>query len=56
MLFLRYAAGHVWVGVSGFAHHSLDGFDAIYQCMHHFVGMFVGGMGDMFLLKLDRVG
>jgi hypothetical protein len=41
--------------VSGFAHHSLDGFGAIGQCVHRFVGMCDGGIGDMFVLKLDHV-
>jgi hypothetical protein len=40
----------------GFAHHSLDGFEAICQYVHHFVGMFDGGIGDTFVLKLDHVG
>jgi hypothetical protein len=40
---------------SGFACHSLDGFDTICQCMHHFVGMCDGGIGDLFVLELDRV-
>ncbi len=41
--------------VSDFACHSLDGFDAFSQCVHHFVGMCEGGIGDAFVLKLDCV-
>ncbi len=41
---------------SGFARHSLDGFDAICQCVHHFVSIGDGGIVDSFVLELDRVG
>ncbi len=40
---------------SGFATHSLDGFVAICQCVHHFVGVGDGGIGDSFVLELDHV-
>ncbi len=39
-----------------FAPHSLDGFDAFGQCLHHFVGVRDEGIGDAFVLKLDCVG
>ncbi len=39
-----------------FARHSLDDFDAFGQCLHHFVGVRDGGIGDAFVLKLDCVG
>ena len=42
--------------VSVFACHALDSFDAISQCMHHFVGMCDGGIGDAFVLELHGVG
>jgi hypothetical protein len=41
---------------SGFARHSLDGNDAICQCVHHFVGVCDLGIGDLFVLEKDHVG
>jgi hypothetical protein len=41
--------------VSVFACHALDSFDAISQCMHHFVGVCDGGIGDAFVLELHGV-
>jgi hypothetical protein len=41
--------------VSGFARYSLGGFGAICQCVHHFVGVCDGGVGDLFVLELDHV-
>jgi len=34
----------------------LDSFDAISQCMHHFVGVCDGGINDAFVLELHGVG
>jgi hypothetical protein len=42
--------------VPAYAHHYLDGFDAFGQCLHHFVSMRDGGIGDAFVLKFDCVG
>ncbi len=42
--------------VPGIACHSLDGFDTFSQCIHHFVGVCDGGIGDAFVLKLDCIG
>jgi hypothetical protein len=42
--------------VSVFACHTLDSFDAISQCVHHFVGVCDGGIGDAFVLELHGVG
>jgi hypothetical protein len=42
--------------VPGSARNSLDGFDAVGQCVYHFVGVCNGGIGDAFVLKLDCVG
>ncbi len=42
--------------VSVFACHALDSFDAISQCVHHFVGVCDGGIGDAFVLELHDVG
>ncbi len=42
--------------VSVFACHALDSFDAISQCMHHFVGICDGGIGDACVLELHSVG
>ncbi len=44
------------LSISGFAHHSFDGFDAICQVVHHFVGVGDGGIGDSLVLELDHVG
>jgi hypothetical protein len=41
--------------VSVFACHALDSFDTISQCMHHFVGVCDGGIGDVFVLELHCV-
>jgi hypothetical protein len=56
ILFLKLSLILRGLRVSGFAHHSLDGFDAISQCEHHLVGVCDGGIGDVFVLKLDHVG
>ena len=42
--------------MSVFACHVSDGFDAISQCVHHFVGMCDGWIGDVFVLELHSVG
>ncbi len=42
--------------VSVFACHALDSFDAISPCVHHFVGMCDGGIGDALVLELHGVG
>ncbi len=41
--------------MSVFTHHALDGFNAISQCVHHFVRMCNGGIGDAFVLELYGV-
>ena len=41
---------------SVFACHAVDGFDAIGQSAHHFVGVCDGGIGDAFVLELHGVG
>ena len=42
--------------VSGVACHALYCFDAIGQCVHHFVGVGDGRIGDALVLELDCVG
>ncbi len=42
--------------MSVFACHALDSFDTISQCVHHFVGMCDGRIGDAFVLELHGVG
>ncbi len=42
--------------MSVFAYHAWDSFDAISQCMRHFVGVCDGGIGDAFVLELHSVG
>jgi hypothetical protein len=42
--------------MSVFTCHALDDFDTISQCVHHFVGMCDGGIGDAFVLELYGVG
>jgi hypothetical protein len=42
--------------VSVFACHALDSFDAISQCLHHFLSVCDGGIGDAFVLELHSVG
>jgi hypothetical protein len=41
--------------MSVFAFHALDSFGAISQCVHHFVGVCDGGIGDAFVLELHGV-
>ena len=42
--------------VSGAARHALERFDTIGQCVHHFVGVGDGGIGDALVLELNSVG
>ncbi len=42
--------------MSVFVCHALDSFDAISQCMHHFVSMCDGGIENAFVLELHGVG
>ncbi len=42
--------------ISGAACHALQRFDAIDQCVHHFVGVGDGGIGDAHVLELNSVG
>ncbi len=42
--------------ISGTARHALKSFDAIGQCVHHFVGVGDGGIGDALVLELHCVG
>ena len=41
--------------ISAFARHALYSFDAAGQCMHHFVGMGDGGIGDVLVLELNML-
>ncbi len=42
--------------IPGAACHALSRFDAIGQCVHHFVSVGDGTIGDALVLELDRVG
>ena len=42
--------------ISGVARHALYHLDAIGQCVHHFVGVGDGGIGDALVLELNSVG
>jgi hypothetical protein len=46
----------LWSEISVCTFHALDSFDKISQCVHHFVGMCDGGIGDAFVLELHCVG
>jgi hypothetical protein len=41
--------------ISGFIHNALSSFDTMGQCMHHFVGMGDGWIGDVLVLELNCV-
>ena len=42
--------------MSGVARHALYRLDTIGQCVHHFVSVGDGGIGDALVLELNSVG